>query len=78
MSAEETEQPSDDSRADAAKIEVPETVQEEARGIVCGAFRLFADHNRRLADDLAEFNGTRKKVREEVSRGARRTTGRIV
>ena len=61
-----------------AVLEVPETVQEEARGIVRGAFRLFADHNKRLADDLAEFNGTRKKVREEVERGARRTTGRIV
>ena len=61
-----------------AGIEIPETVQEEARGIVRGAFRLFADHNKRLADDLAEFNGTRKKVREEVERGARRTTGRIV
>lgn len=59
-------------------IDVPEMVQEETRNIISGAFRLFADHNRRLADDLAEFNEKRKQVRENIEHGARRTTGRIV
>ena len=59
-------------------LDVPETVQEETRNIISGAFRLFADHNRRLADDLAEFNEKRKQVREDTQHGARRTTGRIV
>lgn len=58
--------------------DVPETVQEETRSIVSGAFRLFANHNQRLADDLAEFNEKRKKVRENIEHGARRTTGRII
>jgi len=60
------------------RIEVPETVQEETRNIISGAFRLFANHNQRLADDLTEFNEKRKQVRENIDRGARRTTGRIV
>lgn len=59
-------------------IDVPETVQEQTRNIISGAFRLFADHNQRLADDLAEFNEKRKKVRENIEHGARRTTSRIV
>lgn len=59
-------------------IDVPESVQEETRNIISGAFRLFADHNQRLADDLAEFNEKRKQVREDIAHGARRTTGRIV
>ncbi len=36
-------------------IDVSETVQQETRNIISGAFHLFADHNQRLADDLAEF-----------------------
>ncbi len=59
-------------------IDIPETVQEETRNIISGAFRLFADHNRRLADDLTEFNEKRRQVRENIEHGARRTTGRIV
>ena len=59
-------------------MDVPETVQEETRNIISGAFRLFSGHNQRLADDLAEFNEKRKKVRENIAHGARRTTGRIV
>ena len=59
-------------------VEVPETVQEEARSIVSGAFRLFADHTQRLTDDLAEFNENRRKVSESIDSGIRRTSGRIV
>jgi hypothetical protein len=59
-------------------MDVPETIREETRNIVSGAFRLFADHNQRLAHDLAEFNEKRRQVRENIDRGARRTTGRIV
>ena len=59
-------------------IDVPETVQEEARTIIRGAFRLFADHTQRMADDMAEFNQKRSQVQENVAHGARRTTGRIV
>lgn len=59
-------------------IDVPETVQEETQNIINGAFRLFADHNQRLADDLTEFNVKRKKVRENIEHVAKRTTGRIV
>lgn len=74
MKDKDTDQPDDSKNA----IDVPETVQEEARNIISGAFRLFADHNQRLADDLAEFNEQRRKVRENIAHGARRTTGRIV
>jgi len=74
MEDKDTEQP-DGSKSG---IDVPETVQEETRSIISGAFRLFADHNQRLADDLAEFNEKRKQVRENIAHGARRTTGRIV
>lgn len=59
-------------------VEVPETVQEEARNIVSEAFRLFADHTQRMADDLTEFNEKRRKVSEDIDRGVRRTSGRIV
>ena len=59
-------------------VEVPETVQEEARSIVSGAFRLFADHTQRLTDDLAEFNENRRKVSESIDSGIRRASGRIV
>lgn len=61
-----------------AAVEVPETVQEEARSIVSGAFRLFADHTQRMTDDLAEFNEKRRKVSERLDGGIRRTRGRIV
>lgn len=75
MKAKETaDQPTDSTSG----VDVPETIQEETRSIISGAFRLFADHNQRLADDLTEFNETRKKVRENIDNGARRTTGRIV
>ena len=63
---------------EAAAVEVPETVQEEARSIVRGAFRLFADHTQRMTDDLAEFNEKRRKVSERLDGGIRRTSGRIV
>ncbi len=59
-------------------VDVPEDVQEEARSIVRGAFRLFSDHNQRLADNLAEFNQKRRETAETLDRGARRTSGRIV
>jgi hypothetical protein len=74
MEDEKTEQPA----GPEGGLDIPETVQEETRNIVSGAFRLFADHNQRLADDLTEFNEKRKQVRENIERGARRTTGRIV
>ncbi len=74
MEAKKTNQPADSK----ITLDIPETVQEETRSIVKGAFRLFANHNQRLADDLAEFNERRKKVRENIEHGARRTTGRIV
>ncbi len=63
---------------EATAVEVPETVQEEARSIVSGAFRLFADHTQRMTDDLAEFNEKRRKVSERLDGGIRRTSGRIV
>ena len=59
-------------------VEVPKAVQEEARSIISGAFRLFADHTRRMTDDLAEFNEERRKVSENIDRGIKRTSGRIV
>lgn len=62
----------------ASGIDIPETIQEETRNIITGAFQLFANHNQRLANDLAEFNESRKKVRENIEHGARRTTGRII
>jgi len=74
MEDKNTEQPADSKSG----MDIPETVQEETRSIISGAFRLFADHNQRLADDLTEFNEKRKQVRENIDRGARRTTGRIV
>ena len=70
----EDKKPGDDIPA----IEVPENVQEEARSIVSGAFRLFAGHTQRMADDLAEFNQKRRKTTESISSGARRAGGRIV
>jgi len=75
MKTKETVDPPTDSTGG---VDVPETIQEETRSIISGAFRLFADHNQRLTDDLTEFNETRKKVRENIEHGARRTTGRIV
>ena len=59
-------------------VEIPETVQEEARSIVSGAFRLFADHTQRMTDDLTEFNKNRRKVSKNIESGIRRTSGRIV
>lgn len=72
---EETGKPSE---AAPGAIDVPESVQEEARNIVTCAFQLFSDHNQRLADDLLKFNQKRRQVQETIERGARRTTGRIV
>lgn len=72
---EETGKPSE---TDSGMIDVPESVQEEARNIVTGAFQLFSDHNQRLADDLLKFNQKRRQAQEPIERGARRTTGRIV
>ncbi len=66
------------SETDLGAIDVPDSVQEEARTIVTGAFQLFSDHNQRLADDLLKFNQKRRQVQETIERGARRTTGRIV
>lgn len=59
-------------------IDVPEEVQEDAKEMVRGAFRLFADHTQRMADEMAEFNTKRQNVREKIQNGARRTSGRIV
>ena len=59
-------------------VEVPEAVQEEARSIVTGAFRLFADHTQRMTDDLAEFNKNRQEVSKSIDSGIRRTSGRII
>ena len=70
----DTQKPTEETAA----VEVPEAVQEEARSIVSGAFRLFADHTRRMTDDLAEFNEKRRKVSEDIDRGIKRTSGRIV
>ena len=57
---------------------IPQEVQEEAKQIITDAFRLFADHLKRITDDIAEFDKTRKEVRGRIDRGARRTSGRIV
>ena len=74
MKNKDSEQPGDITNS----IDVPKTVQEEARTIVADAFRLFSDHNQRMADDLLKFNQKRRQVQENIDRGARRTTGRIV
>jgi hypothetical protein len=70
----DTQEPTDKTTG----LDVPETVQEEARHIVTDAFRLFSDHTRRMTDDLTEFNEKRRKVTESIDRGARQTSGRIV
>jgi hypothetical protein len=57
---------------------IPEEVQEETRKLVEGAFRLFADHTTRLADELTAFNKKGDEVAGRIKRGARRTSGRIV
>lgn len=49
----------------------PESLAQEA-------FRLFRDHFRQVADELAEFNRKRAEVQGRIQRGARRTDGRIV
>ena len=57
---------------------ISQEVQEEAKRIIDDGFRLFADHVKRIKDDMAEFDKNRKEVRGRIDRGARRTSGRIV
>ncbi len=73
----ETNKPTEDAD-EVAAVDVPDAVQEEARSIVRGAFRLFADHTQRMTDDLAEFNAKRRETSETLTRGIKRTSGRIV
>lgn len=60
------------------EIIIPESVQQEAKELVEGAFRLLADQSGRIKEDLAEFNRDRHKIEEKMKDGVRRTTGRIV
>lgn len=62
----------------AGRLDLPEGVQDEARAVVKGAFELLAEHTRRMAEDLTEFNRRQHEVRETIRRGGRRTSGRIV
>ncbi len=59
-------------------LEVPQEAQAEAKKIIDNAFRLFAEHTKHVADDIAEFNKNRQATKERIQSGARRTSGRIV
>ncbi|BDI28023.1 hypothetical protein CCAX7_000740 [Capsulimonas corticalis] len=59
-------------------LHIPEELQDQAKEFVKDAFRLFADHNRKLAQDLSDFEKQKKETQERIKRGARRTSGRIV
>ena len=59
-------------------LSIPQEVHDEAKEMIQEGFRGFADHSKRLAEDLAEFNKKRKEVRGNIKDGARRTSGRIV
>ena len=57
---------------------VSKEMQEGAKEIIEKGFRAFVDHSQNLADELAEYDTMREEVRREISRGARRTSGRII
>ncbi len=57
---------------------IPPETQQHAKTLIQGIFSLFSDQSQRLADEFAAFETKRQEVRERISRGARRTSGRIV
>lgn len=61
-----------------ATVKLPKEAQTEAKEIINNAFRLFKNHAKQLADEVAEFNQRRRETRERIANGANRTSGRIV
>ncbi|MEK6320256.1 MAG: hypothetical protein AABN33_01095 [Acidobacteriota bacterium] len=59
-------------------IEISEETRQEAKKLIEGAFRLFAEHAQNINDELVEFNKKREKARRRIQDGARRTSGTIV
>ncbi len=55
----------------------PET-QESVREAIKETFDLFADHAKRIAESLRQFNVRREEIEQRIKNGAKRASGRIV
>lgn len=58
--------------------QVSEETQEAVKAAIQETLDLFADHSRKMAESLADFNRRRAEIQERLKNGARRTSGRIV
>jgi hypothetical protein len=59
-------------------LDIPETLQEDAKNLIKNAFQLFSQHTKDMSDELNEFNRRREETRRRIHDGAKRTSGRIV
>lgn len=57
---------------------VPAETQEAVKTAVQDAFRFFASHTRKMAEDFLAFQRKREEISQRMKDGAKRTTGRIV
>jgi hypothetical protein len=60
------------------KGQIPPEIQEQANNLIRDAFRLMHDHNRKMAEDMADFERRRQEIRQRRKNGARQNSGHIV
>jgi len=65
-------------KADSSNMQMPSEAEGNAQEIAKQTLELFADHARRIAQGLHAFNEQHARVKKEIRRGVRRTSGRIV
>lgn len=53
-------------------------IQAVAKSMIAQGFSLFADHSRKMAEDLTAFDARFKENKAKIDAGTRRTNGRIV
>lgn len=58
--------------------DTPASESPEGAALVRQTLDFFANHFKRIGDNLRDFNQRKKEVEESIDRGARRTDGRIV
>jgi uncharacterized protein YoxC len=64
--------------AEASNVPLPEDVKQQAADLVRGAFKLFGEHSKELAEELADFNKQQQRAEERIDRGARRTKTGVI
>lgn len=60
------------------EIHLPEEMRQQTERMIKDAFGLMRDHVKEMASELAEFDKMRTEVQENIRRGGRRTSGRIL